>query len=251
MSEKEVLASWVELDGCYNFRDLGGYRTSEGRRFRTGLVFRSDGLQHLSEPDLLKLRDEIGLGAVIDLRSSLEVEEAGCGAIVDQATLHSLPLFPEAGGSRGEALANFKMPSDMGELYYLMLMAAQKPIVEVVRLLAEFDVPAVFHCAAGKDRTGVISALLLSLLGVPDETIILDYAFSRQNIDLINARLDSSNTYQKLMHDLPEGAYDADPACMRKFLAKLRETFGSVEGWAEQAGLDAASRDRLATRLLD
>jgi protein tyrosine/serine phosphatase len=97
----------------------------------------------------------------------------------------------------------------------------------------------------------VISALLLSLLGVPDETIILDYAFSRQNIDLINARLDSSNTYQKLMHDLPEGAYDADPACMEKFLAKLRETFGSAEGWADQSGLDGTIRDRLAARLLD
>jgi protein tyrosine/serine phosphatase len=251
MTEKEVLASWVELDGCYNFRDLGGYRTSDGRRFRTGLVFRSDGLQLLSEADLQKLRDEIGLGAIIDLRSSLEVSEAGCGGIIDQATLYPVPLFPEAGGQSREALENFKMPSDMGDLYYLMLVAAQQPIVEVVRLLADFETPAVFHCAAGKDRTGVISALLLSLLGVPDETIILDYAFSRQNIDLINARLGSSKTYQKLMHDLPEGAYDADPACMKKFLAKLRESFGSAEGWAEQSGLDAAIRESLAARLLE
>ena len=89
--------------------------------------------------------------------------------------------------------------------------------------------PLVFHCSAGKDRTGVISAVLLSLLGVPEETIVLDYAFSRQNIDLINARLDSSDTYQKLMTDLPEGAYDADPACMRKFLAKLRETKARIQ----------------------
>ena len=59
MTEKEVLASWVELEGCYNFRDLGGYRTTEGRRFRTGLVFRSDGLQFLTPPDLAKLRDSL------------------------------------------------------------------------------------------------------------------------------------------------------------------------------------------------
>lgn len=251
MTEKEVLASWVELEGCYNFRDLGGYRTAEGRRFRTGLVFRSDGLQFLTPPDLAKLRDEIGLAEVIDLRSRMEVEEAGRGAIADQTTIHGLPLFPEVQGSGGRPSADFQMPADMGELYYLMLVAAQKPIVQVVRLLADFEAPAVFHCAAGKDRTGVISALLLSLLGVPDDTIILDYAFSRQNIDLINARLDSSDTYQKLMTDLPEGAYDADPACMRKFLAKLRETHGSAEGWAEHSGLDASTRERLAARLLD
>lgn len=251
MNDGEVLASWVELEGCFNFRDLGGYQTSEGRRFRTGLVFRSDGLQFLTPADLAKLRDEIGLASIIDLRSTLEVNEAGCGAIAEQTTRYSLPLFPEAGGDRAQALENFEMPSDMGELYYLMLMGAQKPIVEVVRLLADFDAPAVFHCAAGKDRTGVISALLLSLLGVPDDTIILDYAFSRQNIDRINARLDSSGTYQKLMHDLPEGAYDADPACMEKFLAKLRETYDSAEGWAEASGIDEATRERLAHRLLE
>ena len=251
MTEKEVLASWVKLEGCYNFRDLGGYLTADGRRFRTGRVFRSDGLQLLTPADLAKLKGEIGLTEVIDLRSSLEVEEAGVGPIADQATLHAVPLFPEAKGSGAQPPAGFEMPSDMGSLYHLMLVAAQKPIVQVVRLLAEFDAPAVFHCAAGKDRTGVISAVLLSLLGVPDETIILDYAFSRQNIDLINARLDSIDTYQRLMHDLPEGAYDADPACMEKFLAKLRETYGSVEGWAEESGVDQATRDRLAARLLD
>ena len=251
MNDGEVLASWIELEGCFNCRDLGGYRTAEGRHFRTGLVFRSDGLQLLTPADLTKLRDEIGLASVIDLRSTLEVDESGLGLIVEQTTLYPLPLFPETGAHRSQALENFEMPSDMGELYYLMLVAAQKPIVEVVRLLADLDTPAVFHCAAGKDRTGVISALLLSLLGIPDETIILDYAFSRQNIDRINARLDSSGTYQKLMHNLPEGAYDADPACMERFLARMRETYGSAEGWAETSGIDAATRARLADRLLD
>ncbi len=250
MSEKEVLASWVELEGCFNFRDLGGYLAADGRRFRTGLVFRSDGLQMLTPLDLKKLREEIGLVSVIDLRSNLEVREAGRGAIAEQATIFTLPLFPEAGGGAAQAPAGFEMPADMGDLYFLMLRVARKPIAEVIRLLAGFDAPAVFHCAAGKDRTGVISAVLLSLLGVPDDTIVLDYAFSRQNIDLINARLDSSDTYQKLMVDLPEGAYDAAPACMRKFLAKLRETHGTVEAWAEESGLGADIRARLADRLL-
>ncbi len=85
MSQDEGLASWVELEGCYNFRDLGGYRTGDGRRFRTGRVFRSDGLQHLTERDLEQLTGEIGLGTVIDLRSDQEVEDVGRGAIAERA----------------------------------------------------------------------------------------------------------------------------------------------------------------------
>ena len=71
------LASWVELEGCFNFRDLGGYRTEDGRRLRARQVFRSDGLQHLTARDLAHLREEIGLRGVIDLRSRDEVESDG------------------------------------------------------------------------------------------------------------------------------------------------------------------------------
>jgi protein tyrosine/serine phosphatase len=142
------------------------------------------------------------------------------------------------------------MPDSMGDLYFLMLTAAREPIARVVRLLAELEVPAVFHCAAGKDRTGVISSVLLSLVGVPEETIVADYAFSRQNIDRINARLGASETYQRLMQDLPDGAYDADPAAVRHFLGRVAKELGSFEAWAESAGVDAEVRDRLRARLL-
>ncbi|MEE3328799.1 MAG: tyrosine-protein phosphatase [Myxococcota bacterium] len=250
MADSSLLASWVELEGCFNFRDLGGYQTSEGRRFQTGLVFRSDGLQMLTPSDLAKLSGEVGLGHVIDLRSEAEVEEVGCGPIAEQATIHHIPLFAGASGS-SDTVANFEMPADMGELYFLMLGFAQKPIAEVVHLLADAQAPAVFHCAAGKDRTGVISAVLLSLLGVPDETIIADYAFSRQNIDLINQRLNKADTYQNFMADLPEGAYDADPACMEGFLDRVNQAHGSMAGWAEKAGLGADVVERLSTKLLD
>lgn len=250
MTESTVLASWVELEGCFNFRDLGGYQTSDGRHFQTGLVFRSDGLQMLTPADLTKLSGEVGLGHVIDLRSHAEVEEVGCGPIADQATIHHIPLFVGAEGS-SDVMSNFKMPSDMGELYFLMLGFAQEPIAEVVRLLADAESPAVFHCAAGKDRTGVISAVLLSLLGVPHETIVADYAFSRQNIDLINQRLNNAGTYQNFMADLPEGAYDADPACMESFLSRVHQAHGSMAGWAEEAGLGADVVEALGAKLLD
>ena len=245
------LASWVKLEGCFNFRDLGGYATAAGRRVRTGCVYRSDGLQHLTAADLDHLCDDLKLGAVIDLRGNDEVAEAGSGPIAARAvTLHRLPLFPETRSRAGERRVSSSQLANMGELYFVMLTLAREPIARVVKLLAEADVPTVFHCAAGKDRTGVISALLLSILGVPDSTIVADYAFSRENIAAINARLNASNSYQRFMHELPEGAYDADPEAMRVFLAKVADEHGSMLEWAESAGVDRAAQARLRDRLL-
>jgi protein tyrosine/serine phosphatase len=249
-AEATQLAGWIGLEGCYNFRDLGGYRARDGREMRTGQVFRSDGLHHLTPSDVEQLCGALGLAAVIDLRSVDEVDEDGVGPIGQRARIHSVPLFPHARGSSARMQAEQGIPSDMGELYYLMLTAAREPIAEVVRLLSVAEVPAVFHCSAGKDRTGVISALLLSLLDVPDETIVADYAFSRENIDLINARLSQSETSQRLMAGLPDGAYDADPAAMESFLAKVQAEHGSMLGWAEQTGIDTSTRERLKDRLL-
>lgn len=245
------LASWVELEGCFNFRDLGGYQTTDGRSMRTGRIFRADGLQRLTTADLDRLEHEIGLGLVIDLRSSDEVREDGRGAIEERIRIDHMPLFPEA-RERGESRRSevSEMLKDMGQLYYLMLQAAAAPIAQVVCTLADSETPAVFHCAAGKDRTGVISALLLSILGVPEETIVADYAFSRQNIDQINARLGESESYQRIMSELPEGAYDADPAAMERFLAHVAKESGSMLGWAEGAGIDAATQERLRERML-
>jgi protein tyrosine/serine phosphatase len=217
---------------------------------RTGRVFRSDGLHHLSDGDVDRLCGELGLGLVIDLRSLDEVEEDGVGLIGARARVHSLPLFPHARSSKARTQAEVGVPSDMGELYYLMLMAARDPIAEVVRMLSSSDAPAVFHCSAGKDRTGVISALLLSLLDVPEKTIIADYAFSRQNIGQINERLSHSETYQHLMANLPDGAYDADPAAMESLLARVRDEHGSMNEWAEQAGIDTNTREALKATLL-
>ncbi len=249
MAEHEHLAAWVELEGCFNFRDLGSYATTDGRRMRGGRVFRSDGLQHLTATDLEKLRDELRLRTVIDLRSPVEVEENGCGAIAEQAEILPVPLFRQT-RSQAEARSEFKMPASMGELYFYMLTFAREPIVEVVRILADCESPAVFHCAAGKDRTGVISAVLLSLLGVPEATIVADYAFSRQNIDRINERLNSSGTYQSMMQSMPADAYDADPAAMELFLAKVKAEHGSVVEWAHSAGIERNTHRRLEAKLL-
>ena len=75
--------------------------------------------------------------------------------------------------------------------------------------------------------------------------------FSRENIDLINQRLNQAGTYQNFMADLPDGAYDADPACMESFLSRVNQEHGSMVGWAEKAGLDGAVLESLTNKLLD
>lgn len=252
MGDSEALASWVELEGCFNFRDLGSYTNRSGQRMRGGQVFRADGLQRLSESDLARLCGDIGLGGVIDLRSSDEVSEDGRGRIEEHVPIHHVPLFERA---RSQARADrqeidTELLANMGELYFVMLQAAREPIVRVVELIAHADTPVVFHCAAGKDRTGVISCLLLSLLDVPEDTIVADYAFSRKNIDAINARLGESETYQKMMHALPPDAYDANPAAIEHFLSKVKSEAGSLVDWAAGAGIDEKTRERLQARLL-
>jgi len=253
MVESEALASWIELEGCFNFRDLGSYTNASGKQMRSGQVFRADGLQRLTNADLDRLSGEVGLRAVIDLRSSDEVAADGRGEIEQRMAIHHVPLFERPRADGGQAPADWIKPeqlSHMGDLYWLMLQAARAPIVEVVRLIAEADSPVVFHCAAGKDRTGVISSVLLSLLEVPRETIIADYAFSRKNIDAINARLGESDTYKKMMEAMPPDVYDADPAAMTHFLSKVTEEEGSMADWASNAGIDAAMRAQLQARLL-
>jgi protein tyrosine/serine phosphatase len=249
VARAEKLAGWVELEGCFNFRDLGGYRSRDGGRMRSGHVFRADGLQHLTPRDLARLRHEIGLGGVIDLRSSAEVETNGRGLIArEPLALHHVPLFERDGEEDG---APREFLRDMGEVYFFMLRTAREPIARVVRILAETHAPCVFHCAAGKDRTGVISALLLGLLGVPRETIVADYAFSRRNLDQINARLRSSESYQRIMEDLPTGAYEAEPETMETLLDRVEARYGSMRGYAERAGISDALVDRLRARLLE
>ena len=250
MQRGALLARWVELEGCFNFRDLGSYRTADGRHMRAGQVFRADGLQHLTPADVACLRERLHLGGVIDLRSPQEVDLDGRGRIAHEPfDFHHVPLFEHDRSKMEGSPRDFL--ADMSQLYVFIARAAKQRIAQVMRILAESRTPQVFHCAAGKDRTGVISALLLGLIGVPRETIVADYAFSKQNLDQINARLRASDSYQDLMDELPEGAYEAEPETMRAFLEQIDARYGSTHAWAERAGLGPDLIERLRDRLLE
>jgi protein-tyrosine phosphatase len=236
----------IDLTGCLNFRDLGGYPTADGQRVRWRQVFRSDALHHLTPQDVTRLRDELALGEVIDLRSSAELQSEGRGLLaVEVMRFHHCPLFD------GDAPKTVPLPElTLTDRYFLLAEFAKRPIARVITTLAATDAPAVYHCAAGKDRTGVVSAVLLGVLGVPDEIVVADYAATQDNLDAIIDRLMSTEGYQSMLSALPPDTLHAEPETMLKFIERMRGTYGSMAEYARSAGVPEASLEGLRARLL-
>ena len=238
----------IDLEGCLNFRDLGGYPTRDGRLVRWRRLFRSDGLHLLTAADIRRLRDEIGLAEVIDLRSTAELSSEGRGMLAaEPLRFHHVPLFD------GEVREQRAKAAEMtlADRYALMAEFAAERIAGVITRLAEASGPAVFHCAAGKDRTGVISAILLALLDVPDEVIVADYAATQDNLDAIVDRLMSLDGYKQMLASLPPDTLHAKPETMIALLQHLGARFGSVADYARQAGVSEQAIASLRASLVE
>ena len=164
----------LPLEGAYNVRELGGYTTAHGTITRWQTFLRADSLHALSVQAQQQLID-YGVRSVIDLRSHYEIElEPNVLAASSSVRYVNIPLLGQMNnGSPAD------IPRDLFSIYKYILDSCQTNVAEVMRtFLADGGVPALFHCSAGKDRTGVISALLLALAGVDDETIVQDYALT-------------------------------------------------------------------------
>ena len=216
----------VPLDGCLNFRDLGGYPAADGRTVRWRRVFRSDALHLLTPGDVARIRDELGVRDVIDLRSSAEVRSEGQGPLAAHAVrFHHVPLFDaEVRSEDRERAAQITL----ADRYVFLAELAGERIARVVRPLADADTPAVYHCAAGKDRTGVISALLLGTPRRPgrgDRRRLRRHAREpgchRRPPDARSTAIARCSTPCR-----PDTMH-ADPETMLEFLARLRGTHGS------------------------
>lgn len=237
----------VALEGCLNFRDLGGYPSADGRRVRWRQLFRSDALHALTPADVSRLRDEIGLTTVIDLRSSAELRGDGDAPLQRLAvTHHHLPLFD------GDAMRDSGRLDviTLADRYWLMAEYAKAKIATVLTTLAAADGPAVYHCAAGKDRTGVVSAVLLGVLGVPDEVIVADYAATKENLDAIVERLMANKSYETVLSALPPDTLHAEAETMMAFLERIRAEYGDMRAYARAAGVGPDALEALAARLL-
>jgi protein-tyrosine phosphatase len=236
----------IDLEGCHNFRDLGGYPTGDGRTLRWRLLFRSDALHHLTPGAVARVRDELAVGDLIDLRSSLELRTDGRGLLGrEPLRFHHLPLFD------GSLVAQQSGGFTLADRYFLMAEMAKGPIARVISTLAASPAAAVYYCAAGKDRTGVVSAILLGLLGVRDEIIVADYAATQENLDAIIDRLMATEGYRELLAVLPPETLHAVPETMIALLTRIRGRYGSMRGYARDIGVSDESIRRLESRLLE
>ena len=239
----------IDLEGCANFRDLGGYPASDGRHLRWRLLYRSDALHDLSAADVVRFQGELGITEIVDLRSTSELENEGRGLLeTEPIGFHHLPLFNGRSMSAKNAAV---MSLSLGERYIAMMDVAREPIARVIDTLAHAKGGAVYHCAAGKDRTGVISAVLLGVLGVPDDLIVADYALSSQNIDAIIERIMRMKGYGDTLKVMPADTMHAKPETMEEVVAAVSSRYGSMSDYLRESGVSEATLERLRAKCLD
>jgi protein-tyrosine phosphatase len=248
----------VPLEGGHNFRDIGGYATVDGQTVARGLVYRSGTMAELSDNDHLVL-EALGLKVICDFRSSTERERRP-SRFSANATYEIWSRDHQT--SAGDLTVQLRKPdatADTARHYiqeaYRHLAYEQAPSYrELFRRIAYGPLPLVFHCAAGKDRTGIAAALLLDLLGVERAVIMQDYALTDQffarGCDLISkdpfgAKLEgiAQNVWEPIMR--------ADPVYLTTMFEVVEQRHGSVRKFLQdELELSDADLDAVRARLL-
>ena len=240
----------MPLVGAYNFRDLGGYPTTDGRVTRWRQLYRSDTLHDLSETDVSALRG-MGLQTIIDLRTAAELATTGRGPLEgeDIAYLH-LSVIQEA--IRNDPVVLPPLAElDLAFVYLGWLDSSPRAFIEALSVLGNPDsYPVAFHCAAGKDRTGVLAALVLDIVKAERDVIVQDYALTATHLDSILIRQRNDPETAQRMIDAPQ-LFTAEAQTMEKFLDGLHEQHGNARDWALTSGVSSEALDRLTATLLE
>ena len=252
MSSENHLPRWIALDGAVNARAVV-----------PGVLLRADNLQSLSSSDVRTLVEREALEVVLDLRTDIEVELEGPGPMsaVGSVRIEHRSLYPDARRDAEEpdprAITPWveadddEWPHETAVVRAYMSYLRRRPdsVVGSVRSIARAESAVLVHCAAGKDRTGVVVALALDAAGVDRETIVGDYLASAQRIDAIIARLVSSPTYGPGLGGRDPQEHAPLPGTMERFLALIDEHLGGSVPWLRAHGLGDADLERLRRRL--
>ena len=242
---------WIALDGASNARAVV-----------PGVLLRADNLQSLSARDVHRLVAEEGLEVVVDLRTDVEVQLEGPGPLVAEprVRIEHRSLYPDS-AARTDMNADVVRPwghhdghelpdeSPVVRAYMSYLLRRPDSIVGAVRTIARAQGAVLVHCAAGKDRTGVVVALALDAAGVDRDRIVGDYLATAERIDAILARLLSSRTYRAELEGHDARRHAPVPGTIQRVLELVDERFGGPTAWLTAHGLDDADRRRLQRRL--
>ncbi len=241
------MTRWLTIEGLANLRDAGGLPLRGGGQTRTGVLLRSESLEAVPPAAARQLLDAHGVRVVLDLRTPREIElrpsatVAAAGVPTVELTLigSSRDALPEAGDDTDPMLRAYRG--------YLADHPAN--VVEAVRRIAELDSgAALVHCAAGKDRTGVIVALMLDAVGVEREAVVADYALSAERVEAMFRRWTAASGEPM---PLDVEVHKPRVAVMTEFLGGLDADHGGAADWLRTNGLPADVLARLRTRLTD
>lgn len=241
----------VPFERLHNFRDLGGYRVGDGRTISWGRLFRADGLNKVADADLDTF-DALGIRTIIDLRSSAEVDDHGTFPFEKMpVSFHHLPIIDATW--MAEDVPTFP-DDDQGAVDFLtwayrdMLSKGAPRFAGAISVMMSPEAgPVVFHCAAGKDRTGILAALVLGGLGVDDEVILADYDLTGAAMERMRAWAETNQPEMRArMYDTPSYMMAARSEAISTMLDEIRDEHGEVRDFLVSIGVDADELDRFA-----
>lgn len=251
MSAPSLPSRWIDLDGAVNARVVV-----------PGVLLRADNLQTLTAEDVRLLIDDEKLGVVVDLRTDREVEQEGPGPITREAgvRIEHRSLYPDSGGNTDfeldtDGLWQLPIEPDFSDerpvvrAYMSYLRRRPDSILGALRTIARAERSVLVHCAAGKDRTGVVVALALDAAGIDRGAIITDYLASRERIERILERLMRSPTYRPELEGQRADGLAPVPGTMERFFELIDQRFGGSVSWLLEKGFGPTDLERLQRRL--
>ncbi|MBC1887274.1 tyrosine-protein phosphatase [Listeria booriae] len=250
----------IPLEGCFNFRDLGGYVNTAGKTVKWGKLYRSSLLTNITEKDKDTL-EKLGVSWICDLRSTSEIAAKPTPALAHIKNRH-IPI----GTAKNESTESQKidLPDDhrvyeplMGESYRVFVQSKDGFREIFNDIIEKEEVPFLFHCTAGKDRTGVLGALLLKLLDIPENTILADYELTNQYADNILGEMQGlvnafSNSEKKIDLENFRPMAEARPAYLEIAFDEMQKEYGSVDAYLEKGiGITPSEKAKFQTMMLE
>ncbi|MCK0470232.1 tyrosine-protein phosphatase [Halalkalibacter sp. APA_J-10(15)] len=250
----------IEFTGTFNFRDLGGYETTDGRKVKWGKVFRSGNLSMLDEQDMRQVQ-QLGVTAICDLRAEDELERFPT-PLMEFIQSYHVPVIPNNGDEEyrqaldltEEFVARLSKPGDVLTQLNEKMTVYTTAYRKVFDVLLEEEGAVLFHCMAGKDRTGVMAALILSVLNVPRDIIVEDYLYTNRSSDRLKKSLASHDHEHIKVLDakVVEAMLEARMEYIEAFFTKIDRDYGNVYNYMAKAiGLSEAEIQLLHEKLLE
>jgi protein-tyrosine phosphatase len=245
----------VTFENIPNFRDLGGYRAGRGKKVALGRLYRSGALVDMTAPDKARLKNEIRLKTAIDVTTPQELKKTREIRLLEEIGVRyfNIPFRPDVPNYYQVEMAMYVNHSTMGAVYLERMRnpGFGRKLIGALEMIANPAYhPLVFHCSQGKDRTGILAAMVLSLLGVGDEDIIRDYNLSDSSSEEVRSKIVNDPSTREEIRNLPDYCWRAVPESIKEFLAGLKQAYGSAEGYLKLHSADKTLIKRLEKTLL-